>query len=245
MGIQTLIISVAFLLFAIIFIVPVLGNIDDVQKGGLICAIIPQVCDTTDKDNTEKENKEKAKVLGNNPQSGDQVCDLKVTINGELDISSQNASELYFTIPFTENNLHVWINDKIENTPPISAKWFCDANSTTSISSIFDLNTLDISGFALGDSFTLKLSGLNQDEKYLVDGNDNIEWKKKIIVKDGDAITVPYAFSHEFVLSDVKADNYTLKLVAENKQLNDGLSNSSVEYKVFAPWTPIARQTLI
>ena len=39
MGIQTLIISVAFLLFAIIFIVPVLGNIDDVQKGGLISLI--------------------------------------------------------------------------------------------------------------------------------------------------------------------------------------------------------------
>jgi len=236
LSLTTLIIGIAFLLFAIIFIVPVLGNLDTVTDQGLICAIIPQVCDTTDKDNTEKENEEKANVLGNQPKSGDKVCDLKVTVNGELDISSQNASELYFTIPFTENNLHVWINDKIENTPPISAKWFCDTSSnSSSISSIFDLTTLDISGWALGDSFTLKLSGENQEGLYLVDGNDEIEWKKKIIVKDGDAITIPYAFSHEFVLSDVKADNYTLKLVAENKQLNDGLSNSFVEYKVFSP----------
>ena len=102
----------------------------------------------------------------------------------------------------------------------------------------FNLNSLiplDISGFALGDSFTLRLEGTSQDGFVMVDGNGEIEWKKRIVVEDGSAITIPYAFSHDFVIPNIKADNYTLKLFAENKQLNDGYTNSFVEYKVFSP----------
>ena len=235
MSLTTLILGIAFLLFAIIFIVPVLGNIDTVANQGLICAFIPQLCDNSENEAVEKENKIKAQEIGNTPNMGDTVCDLKVSVNGELDISSQNASELYFTIPFTENNLHVWVNDKIQNTPPITHEW---KNCSTGTQFNFNLNSLiplDISGFALGDSFTLRLEGTSQDGFIMVDGNGEIEWKKRIVVEDGSAITIPYAFSHDFVIPNIKADNYTLKLFAENKQLNDGYTHSFVEYKVFSP----------
>lgn len=210
--------------------------------------IIPMFSDSFAQAQETLDDINKANSAGNNPSIGSTVCDLKIKIFGELDISSQNAKDLFILFPFTETNLHVFVNEKIAHQPFIETSWIncftIGGNSLTGFLgglSIVDriqqtqFNTLDVSGIALGDSFTIKIEGENQSGKLLVDSQKRISWQKRINIPDGTQITIPYAFNHLFVLNDVVADNYILKITAVDKQLNAGGSNSFTEFRIFAP----------
>jgi len=229
MGFTGLILGFAVLAVALIILMPMFGD------------SFAQAQDALD-------DIKKADSAGNNPTIGSKVCDLKFKIYGELDISSQNSKDLFILIPFTENNLHVWINDKIAHQPFIESEWInCYTVGGNSLLSLFggmsllekaqanEFTSLDISGFALGDSFDIRIEGENQQGKLLVDSTKRLSWTKHIQIDDGTAITIPYAFNHLFVLDNVVADNYTIKIFAEDKQLNSGGTNSFIEYRVFAP----------
>lgn len=215
--------------------------------GGII--IIPMFSDSFADAQEKLDDLNKATSAGNNPTIGSNVCDLKLKIYGELDISSQDSKDLWILFPFSENNLHVWINNNIAHQPFIESSWInchiVGGNSVTGLYgglSILDMlqspnqvQPLDISGFALGDSFDIRIEGENQSGQLLVDSSKRLEWIKHFQIDDGTAITIPYAFNHLFVLDNVVADNYTIKIYAEDKQLNNGGTNSFIEYKIFAP----------
>ena len=112
MGITTLIIAVAFLLFAIIFIVPVLGNLETATEDGLVCAIIPQLCpETTEeterfKDEVKKQETEADLRLPNS--DGKQLCNLTVEVDAQL----VNEFGLSPTV-------------KIDTSDPANYQWDC------------------------------------------------------------------------------------------------------------------------
>ena len=214
---------------------------------GLII-IMPMFSDSFAQAQATLDDIKKADSAGNNPQIGDKVCDLKFKVYGELDISTQNAKDLIFLIPFTENNLHVFVNDKIQHQPFIETSWInCHTIGGNSLVGLFgglsildmaqqsQLNQLDVSGFALLDSFTIRIEGENQSGELLVDSFKRLKWEKRFDIPDGTPITIPFAFNHLFVLDNVVADNYTIKITAIDKQLNAGGTNAFIEYRLFAP----------
>ena len=91
MGFQTLIIGVGFLLFGIIFIVPVLTNIEDIQKDGLLCGALG-VC-LPEYVPTEETEKYKEEVVKQETEAdlrlpdpyGKQLCNLTVEVEAQLD----------------------------------------------------------------------------------------------------------------------------------------------------------------
>ena len=139
MGITTLIIAVAFLLFAIIFIVPVLGNLETATEDGLVCAIIPQLCpvptEETErfKDEVRKQETEAEKRF---PQS-DLICDLEVRVKADLVQFGGIGS------PYVEMN----VNDPSDYT------WYCQfPNQWGTLNNLIDeINQLAF--FAFEDEF--------------------------------------------------------------------------------------------
>ena len=129
MGITTLIIAVAFLLFAIIFIVPVLGNLETATEDGLVCAITPQLC-VTPTEETEKFIEEKRKQqteadLRLPDPYGKQLCNLTVEVDAQLDntlldlspkviIDTSDPANYQWDCQFPY--LNTWI-DKLSLTP--------------------------------------------------------------------------------------------------------------------------------
>ena len=128
MGITTLIIAVAFLLFAIIFIVPVLGNLETATEDGLVCAIIPQLCpETTEetekyKDEVKKQETEADLRLPNSDNK--QLCNLTVEVDAQLEapfgqspyvtIDTSDPANYQWDCQFPY--LNTWI-DKLSLTP--------------------------------------------------------------------------------------------------------------------------------
>ena len=129
MGITTLIIAVAFLLFAIIFIVPVLGNLETATEDGLVCAITPQLC-VTPTEETEKFIEEKRKQqteadLRLPDPYGKQLCNLTVEVDAQIDntlldlspkviIDTSDPANYQWDCQFPY--LNTWI-DKLSLTP--------------------------------------------------------------------------------------------------------------------------------
>ena len=87
MGFQTLIIGVAFLLFAIIFIVPVLTNIDNIAEDGFLCGAIgiclPEIVPTEETEKFKEEvRKQETEADLRLPSSfGQQLCNLTVEVD--------------------------------------------------------------------------------------------------------------------------------------------------------------------
>ncbi len=209
--------------------------------------VLPMFSDSFAKAQESLDELNKATSAGNNPVIGDRVCDLKLKIYGELDFNNQDGKDIFIANPF-EFNLTVFINDKIEHQPFIETSWInCHTIGSNSFvgllggMSLLDmaqqnkLSSLDVTGISAGDSFTIKIEGENQQGELLVDSQKRISWQKRIIINDGSQITIPFAFNHLFVLDDVVADNYEIKITALEKRLNNGGSNSFITYKVFAP----------
>ena len=129
MGITTLIIAVAFLLFAIIFIVPVLGNLETATEDGLVCAIIPQLCSTpteeTEKFIEEKRKQQTEADLRLPDPYGKQLCNLTVEVDAQIDntlldlspkviIDTSDPANYQWDCQFPY--LNTWI-DKLSLTP--------------------------------------------------------------------------------------------------------------------------------
>lgn len=203
MGITTLIIAVAFLLFAIIFIVPVLGNLETATEDGLVCAIIPQLCpETTEeterfKDEIRKQETEAEKRF---PQS-DLICDLEVRVKADLVQFGGIGS------PYVEMN----VNDPSDYT------WYCQfPNQWGTLNNLIDeINQLAF--FAFEDEFIrsqIKLVQKNNPDKWIDGENDDYKSMVRdirLVQRDG-IVNTPYNLDQSFYVENVPYLDYNLEI---------------------------------
>ncbi len=203
MGITTLIIAVAFLLFAIIFIVPVLGNLETATEDGLVCAIIPQLCpvptEETErfKDEVRKQETEAEKRF---PQS-DLICDLEVRVKADLVQFGGIGS------PYVEMN----VNDPSDYT------WYCQfPNQWGTLNNLIDeINQLAF--FAFEDEFIrsqIKLVQKNNPDKWIDGENDDYKSMVRdirLVQRDG-IVNTPYNLDQSFYVENVPYLDYNLEI---------------------------------
>ena len=87
MGLTGLIGVIALLIFAVVFVVPILSNIEDISNDGLICGALGIcVTDVEDsekfKEEVEKQETEAEKVKP--VEVGKTVCDLSVKVKADM-----------------------------------------------------------------------------------------------------------------------------------------------------------------
>jgi hypothetical protein len=202
MGITTLIIAVAFLLFAIIFIVPVLGNLETATEDGLICAIIPQLCpETTEetekfKDEVRKQETEADLRLPNS--DGKQLCNLTVEVDAQL----VNEFGLSPTV-------------KIDTSDPANYQWDCQFPYLNTWIDKLSLTPLDF--IALESEFIhaeiVLIDKDNPTKKYDANHPDFKSMYREIRLTDTTGIVkTPLNLDQSFVIENIVYDDYILEI---------------------------------
>ena len=202
MGITTLIIAVAFLLFAIIFIVPVLGNLETATEDGLVCAIIPQLCpETTEetekfKDEVRKQETEADLRLPNS--DGKQLCNLTVEVDAQL----VNEFGLSPTV-------------KIDTSDPANYQWDCQFPYLNTWIDKLSLTPLDF--IALESEFIhaeiVLIDKDNPTKKYDANHPDFKSMYREIRLTDTTGIVkTPLNLDQSFVVENIVYDDYILEI---------------------------------
>ena len=202
MGITTLIIAVAFLLFAIIFIVPVLGNLETATEDGLVCAIIPQLCpETTEetekfKDEVRKQETEADLRLPNS--DGKQLCNLTVEVDAQL----VNEFGLSPTV-------------KIDTSDPANYQWDCQFPYLNTWIDKLSLTPLDF--IALESEFIhaeiVLIDKDNPTKKYDANHPDFKSMYREIRLTDTTGIVkTPLNLDQSFVIENIVYDDYILEI---------------------------------
>lgn len=192
------------------------------------------------------DTKLEANAIGNKPITGSTVCDLKFTVYGELDFANQDARTVLIPNPL-ETNLVLFMNKKTSHPEIAQYQWLnCyQKGGTLSLNSLFGGLTgldlladeqkqvkLDVTGTALGDSFTFKISGANKNGELLIDKLGRTSWEKRVVIEDWSQIKIPYGVSARFTLDDVVRDNYTVEINAVGKSINNMPSNEPYIYHI-------------
>lgn len=202
MGITTLIIAVAFLLFAIIFIVPVLGNLETATEDGLVCAIIPQLCpvptEETEryKDEVSKQETEADLRLPNS--DGKQLCNLTVEVDAQL----VNEFGLSPTV-------------KIDTSDPANYQWDCQFPYLNTWIDKLSLTPLDF--IALENEFIhaeiVLIDKDNPTKKYDANHPDFKSMYREIRLTDTTGIVkTPLNLDQSFVIENIVYDDYILEI---------------------------------
>ena len=202
MGITTLIIAVAFLLFAIIFIVPVLGNLETATEDGLVCAIIPQLCpvptEETErfKDEVRKQETEADLRLPNS--DGKQLCNLTVEVDAQL----VNEFGLSPTV-------------KIDTSDPANYQWDCQFPYLNTWIDKLSLTPLDF--IALESEFIhaeiVLIDKDNPTKKYDANHPDFKSMYREIRLTDTTGIVkTPLNLDQSFVIENIVYDDYILEI---------------------------------
>ena len=202
MGITTLIIAVAFLLFAIIFIVPVLGNLETATEDGLVCAIIPQLCpETTEetekyKDEVRKQETEADLRLPNSDNK--QLCNLTVEVDAQLEA------------PFGQSPYVT-----IDTSDPANYQWDCQFPYLNTWIDKLSLTPLDF--IALESEFIhaeiVLIDKDNPTKKYDANHPDFKSMYREIRLTDSTGIVkTPLNLNQSFVIEDIVYDDYILEI---------------------------------
>ena len=202
MGITTLIIAVAFLLFAIIFIVPVLGNLETATEDGLVCAIIPQLCpETTEetekyKDEVKKQETEADLRLPNSDNK--QLCNLTVEVDAQLEA------------PFGQSPYVT-----IDTSDPANYQWDCQFPYLNTWIDKLSLTPLDF--IALESEFIhaeiVLIDKDNPTKKYDANHPDFKSMYREIRITDTTGIVkTPLNLDQSFVIENIVYDDYILEI---------------------------------
>ena len=216
MGFQTLIIGVAFLLFAIIFLVPILGNIENTQKNGIICGIIPQLCPTPTEETeryVEEVEKQEAEADKRLPSTvGKTVCDLTVEVRADL-IDNFGKATIFI--------------DK--DTNPTDYQWHCEFRELSFLSNLSNLSFLNnLSSLAIfafeNDFIHSEIALIQQSDKskrYDANHEDYKSMYRDIrLTQNTGVIPTPYRMDQTFYVDNVVHDNYVLE-VYYGKEINN------------------------
>jgi hypothetical protein len=202
LGITTLIIAVAFLLFAIIFIVPVLGNLETATEDGLVCAIIPQLCpETTEetekyKDEVRKQETEADLRLPNSDNR--QLCNLTVEVDAQLEA------------PFGQSPYVT-----IDTSDPANYQWDCQFPYLNTWIDKLSLTPLDF--IALESEFIhaeiVLIDKDNPTKKYDANHPDFKSMYREIRITDTTGIVkTPLNLDQSFVIENIVYDDYILEI---------------------------------
>jgi hypothetical protein len=202
LGITTLIIAVAFLLFAIIFIVPVLGNLETATEDGLVCAIIPQLCpETTEetekfKDEVKKQETEADLRLPNSDNR--QLCNLTVEVDAQLEA------------PFGQSPYVT-----IDTSDPANYQWDCQFPYLNTWIDKLSLTPLDF--IALESEFIhaeiVLIDKDNPTKKYDANHPDFKSMYREIRITDTTGIVkTPLNLDQSFVIENIVYDDYILEI---------------------------------
>jgi len=213
LSLTTLIIGIAFLLFAIIFIVPVLGNLDTATKDGLACAWLPQLCPTPTEETeqylaeVEKQEAEADKRLPS--IVGETVCDLTVEVRADL-IDSFGKATIFID---RDNN-------------PTDYQWHCDFRELSFLSNLSFLNNLSsLAIFVFEDEFIhteiVLIQQSDKSKRYDANHEDYKEMYRDIRLTQTTAyIPTPYQMDQSFYIDNVVHGNYVLE-VYYGKEINN------------------------
>ena len=235
MGFQTLIIGVAFLLFAIIFIVPVLTNIDNIAEDGLLCGAIG-IClpEQTPTEETEKFKEELRKQqteadLRLPDPYGKLLCNLTVEVEAQVDNTLLDLSPKII----------------IDTSDPANYQWDCQFPHINSWIDKLSLVPLDFVAFE-SEFIKAQIVLIDKDnptKKYDAQSCDLPIDTTKCVTSDvrtnnghfpepssmyreirlsdsSGIIKTPYSLNQSFVIENIVYDDYILEIYY-GRQIND------------------------
>ena len=212
MSFTSVILVVALLIFGIVFIVPVLTNIQDIQENGLICGVLG-ICFTSTEDSERfQEEKDKHNAVADNSRPstvGQTVCDITIEVRADL-IDSFGKATIFI--------------DKDNN--PSDYQWHCQFPNQWGF-----LNNLT-GGFSLLDIFAFE-SEFIHTELRLVSMSDRSKWYEATddgeydtmyrdirLTQTSGIIPTPYRMDQTYYIEDVVHGNYVMEIYF-GKEINN------------------------
>ncbi len=204
MGIQTLIIAVAFLLFAIIFIVPVLTNIENIAEDGFICGALgiclPEQIPTEETEKFKEELKKQqteADLRLPNPD-GKLLCNLTVEVDAQLIAPFGTSPKI-----------------EINTSDPANYQWDCQFPYINTWIDKLSLTPLDF--IALESEFIhaeiVLIDKDNPMKKYDANHPDFKSMYREIRLTDSTGIVkTPLNLDQSFVIENIVYDDYILEI---------------------------------
>lgn len=200
MGLTALIGVIAVLIFAIVFVVPVLANIGDVAEKGLVCGALGICIEPTEdsekfKEEVKKQEQEAEKVVP--LTAGQTICDLQIKVKADL------VDEFGF------------IKFKMDEADPSDYNWYC----TFPASLVGKLSTFSIEPLA----FFLESEFIHTEVK-LIQKDDASRWydanhpdyksmyRELRITDTSGFVDLPLNFDQSFYIENVVYQDYILEI---------------------------------
>jgi hypothetical protein len=200
LGITGLIGVIALLIFAVIFVVPVLGNIEDISNNGLLCGALGICLNTVATEDTQKNKDEvvKQEVEAENvkpDETGETLCDLSVKVNADL------VDEFGF------------IKIKIDPADSKVYQWHCQFDTLSWLGSV-DFTPLAF--FFESEFIHAEIKLIQKDDTskwYDANHPDYKSMYREIRLTDTSGfVDLPLNFDQSFYVEDVVHADYTLEI---------------------------------
>ena len=205
MGFQTLIIGVAFLIFGIIFIVPVLTNIENIADDGLLCGALgvclPEYIPTEESEKYKEEvRKQETEADLRLPDPyGKQLCNLTVEVDAQLDNTLLDLSPKVI----------------IDTSDPANYQWDCQFPYLNTWIDKLTLTPLDFVAFE-NEFIHAEIVLIDKDnptKKYDANHPDFKSMFRDIrLTQTSGIVKTPYNLDQSFVIENIVYDDYILEI---------------------------------
>ncbi len=217
MGFTTVIAVVALLIFSVVFVIPILTNIQDIADKGLICGATGLCFENFEDSETYKEEVEKQQTQADSrlPSTvGQTVCDLSIIVKADL-IDDFGFAKF-----------------SIDESDPSDYQWHCQFPSPNSW--VANLSLLD---FLAGDGETVRV------QVKLIQKSDSSKWYDanhedyRTMFSDvrytdnAGLVKTPQNFDQQFYIYDVVHDDYNLEIYM-GRQINNNNAGEPIDDKV-------------
>ena len=187
------------------------------------------------------EERKDARDFGNNPRSGDLVCDLIIRTGGQLDFDRTGIE----FIEALRSNVIVYMGTQGNHPYIAEYEWkncrdFGNFSLLSFLSNIQNLRELTL---IRGESFDLVLTGKSLTTgKPMTEDSNKKSWTKEIKITDSfipiielAEVDFPVSWEMTYYLTDVKADDYRISIIALGGSINNMNTNSPLKYNLCHP----------
>lgn len=212
MALQTLIIVIAILIFAVIFLLPVLANLEDIGKDGLLCGAFGICLGTVATEDTEKfkeevDKQEEEADLRLPDETGGTLCDLSVFVDADM------VDEFGF------------LKIEINGNDPADYQWHCQFPSPGNWLASLQFDTLTENAFFFESEFIhaeiVLIDMNNRAFKYDANHEDYKSMFREIRITDTSGfIDTPLNMDQTFYVQDVVHGDYILEIYY-GRNIND------------------------